>query len=395
MVPMRPARALLVATVVALCGGRVFTNPQSQAEPRAVDLLDRYDRGEFDAVVETFLKLRDVGNLREDLERNGPMWASAGGSGDEPRRRLVAATMALELANARLDDQWKELRSLVEWGCQLLRRGPPSEGERNWQLASLAVSEGALDTPMLFKVSGTTKSYGHLAHTRTRFPDEPRFVFAERFVVGGSPGLPNDPRLNGGLEPDADSTTPDGPPRSVQMLVIGPNGPDDFASQEAARRLRAEAKTRRETAVKRLREIFDDPDIGAEAALRAGHLLLVGLELDRALEALHVALRTSTSPYVTYLAHFFRGRVLERMNRLEEAERAYAAAADAVPHAQSAALARSALLIRAGRTAEAHALASASFGARPRPPDPWRLFPHGDYYRWPALSGELRKGLAR
>jgi hypothetical protein len=94
--------------------------------PSALDLLDRYDRGDRDVVVHVFESVRDVDELRKDLEVKGPTWTTAGSADREPQRRLVAATMALEFGNARLEDEWVTLRSLVEWGCALLRRGPPS-----------------------------------------------------------------------------------------------------------------------------------------------------------------------------------------------------------------------------------------------------------------------------
>ena len=67
----------------------------------------------------------------------------------------------------------------------------------------------------------------------------------------------------------------------------------------------------------------------------------------------------------------------------------------AVPNAQSAALADAALLMRQGRTDAANALVAAAFNARPRPPDPWRLFPMGDYHRWLAEIAELRAEIDR
>jgi tetratricopeptide (TPR) repeat protein len=362
--------------------------------PTALALLDQYERGEYDAVVRAFLAARDVGALRSQLETKGAAWATAVGVGTpvEGRRRLVAATMALELANARLEDEWRELRPLVEWGCQLLRPNTPGAAERLWQLAAVAVSEGALDTGVLFKLGGPTKSYGHLAHAKARFPNEPRFALAERTAILNP--VNGEPDLQMGMEPNADST-PAGDLGPASVAFGGGSAQGALESEEARRRLKARQQLYRDTAVKRLREKFDDPAIGAEAALRAGYVLLVGLQSDPALEVFHIAARQSASPYATYLAHFLRGRVLERMHRPEEAERAYAAAADAMPHAQSAALARSALLMRAGRTADAHELTLASFSAKPRPPDPWRLFPYGDYYRWPELIAQLRKALAR
>lgn len=340
---------------------------QGQPVPlSALDLLERYNRGEHDAVVQVFLAAPGVDAIRKELEAKGPAWTIADGPAAEGRRRLVAATMALEFANARLDDEWRTLRSLVEWGCELLRRGPPTEGERRWQIASIAVAGGALDDGLLFKPARWgQRTYGHLAHAESRFPAEPRIVFAARFAVPATARIGSQ-TFFAGLEPALDDPTPDLPRR-----------------------------TARESTIRRLNAMTGDPVVGAEAALRAGHLLLIDLRLDEALKAFETAARLTRTPYVTYLAHFLSGRTLERQSRLEEAERAYGRALDAVPLAQSAVLSRSALLVRAGRVAEAHSLTAASFAGRPRPPDPWRLFPSGDYYRWPELIAALRAELRR
>ena len=390
-------RRVVVVAALALTGA-ASSIAAPQDRHRVVELLDRYDRGEFDAVVQSLVTAREVEGLRKDLEKSGLKWTMAAGPAAEPRRRLVAATLALEFANARLEDEWQKLRSLVEWGCELLRRGPPSDSERTWQLASLAVAQGALDSHILFKLSGPGKSYNHLAHARERFPDEPRLAFAERFAVTRMVAGRGELSLEAGQEPDADRMTPPALGGAGRVIVM-PSSPgsavDSMSSEIRARQNQADARMARETSLRRLRALFDDPVMGPEAALRAGHVWLIGLELEPALEAFQVARRGSSNAYVTYLAHFLRGRVLERLERPEEAERAYAAAADTIPFAQSAALARASLLMRAGRTAEAHALTRASFDAKPRPPDPWRLFPYGDYYRWPALIAELRRAMGQ
>jgi Tfp pilus assembly protein PilF len=105
-----------------------------------------------------------------------------------------------------------------------------------------------------------------------------------------------------------------------------------------------------------LTPLFNDAEIGAEAALRAGHLQLIELRFDQALAAFDVAAKRSQSDYATYLAYFLKGRTLERQNKPQEAEQAYERAVAAVPNAQSAALADAALLMRQGRTEEANAL---------------------------------------
>jgi hypothetical protein len=82
------------------------------------------------------------------------------------------------------------------------------------------------------------------------------------------------------------------------------------------------------------------------------------------------------------------------MNQLDRAEQAYGKALAAVPHAQSAVLVRAALLVRAGKAAEALSLAMASFAAS-RPPDPWRLLPYGDYRDFHRHIANLRAEISR
>jgi tetratricopeptide (TPR) repeat protein len=350
------------AGLVAACLAAMSQAPASP--PRAVALLDRYDRGDRDAVIEIFKGAPDVESIRNDLEKNGDPWTAAAGPAREPHRRLVAATMALELANARMRDKWLKLRGLVEWGCRLLRRGPPTEGERLWQRASIAVAEGALDSELLFGPASSLRAYSHGSHAQQRFPADPRIAFVSRFAVP-SPARFGSVTLRPGHETGLDE-----PARSFDDPGL-------------------------DTAVRKLTLLFNDPEVGAEAALRAGHLQLMMFRLESALAAFDLALQRSQSDYVTCLAQFFRGRTLERQNKPEEAEQAYARALAAVPNAQSPALADAALLMRQGRTDEANAIVAASFNARPRPPDPWRLFPRGDYYRWPIEIAALRTELDR
>jgi hypothetical protein len=53
-------------------------------------------------------------------------------------------------------------------------------------------------------------------------------------------------------------------------------------------------------------------------------------------------------------------------------------------------MALAAMLFLDEKPSEAYELLNGSFAARPRPPDPWRLFGYGDYRFLSALTGELR-----
>src|SRR5215831_13641557 len=96
-----------IASLVIACAAAIS---QAPASPAAIGLLDQYDRGDRDAVVEVFKSARDIEAIRRDLERAGAGWTTAEGPSLEAHRRLVAATMALELANARMRDKWLALR---------------------------------------------------------------------------------------------------------------------------------------------------------------------------------------------------------------------------------------------------------------------------------------------
>jgi tetratricopeptide (TPR) repeat protein len=328
--------------------------------PAALELLDRYSRGDHAGVMLALATVHDVEALTRAIQSNGLRWTAGIGPDQEPRRRLVAAALALEFAHSRLETDWRSVRSLVEWGCDLLRKGPPTEGERHWHLAALAVAGGALDDGLLFKPGKWfDRTFDHLAHAEARFPGEPRILLARRFAVRASAGVGSLTLFT--LEPRLDR--PEFEPRDRQVEIRG------------------------------LRSLADDPEVGAEAVLRIGYLALVGLRFEEALTSFDSAAQLSSDPYVVYLARFLSGRTLERMGRLGEAERAYGHAVQAVPRAQAAVLAYSALLIRAGRTTDAHRLAAAAFEDGPAPPDPWRLFPMGDYYRWPRAIEQLRGAL--
>ena len=108
-------------------------------------LLDRYSGGDIEGVVAAFGAINDVEHVREELEAAAGDWIDAAFTEDVTRRRLVVATFALELVRARMQDEWERLRPLVEWSCELLRGGPPTEAERLWHRASIALAMGAGD----------------------------------------------------------------------------------------------------------------------------------------------------------------------------------------------------------------------------------------------------------
>lgn len=329
------------------------------AHTSVTTLLDRYSEGHFAEVIRTIEADRDYDDLLKKLQKDAHGWIDAGGPGDRSRRRLAAATLALEAARAGTFDDWKLVRNfmrlefiywkappkLIEWGCRLLgEAGPPTESERLWHLASLAVAARAGDFEFLigspWEARGNPRDeLLHLEHSADRFPHERRFALAQ--------GIAIEWRL--------------------------------FPSPRSGA---AEA-----------RQVFDtlspEPGVGPEARVRLGHMLLRAGNLSQALVTLSSAAVHSSDPYATYLAHYFRARVFERQRLPSEAEAAYREALAVVPGAQSSSFGLAALLAARGKRAEAAALVDAALTADPRPVDPWRAYGEADARFWPELIARL------
>jgi hypothetical protein len=340
-------------------------------ELRATNLLDRYFRGDFAAVVGDLEKHSTFGWLLDQLKRDGPSWIEAGGPAARDRRALAAATIALEGARLGQWTAWKHREDhpkldpsirwfdefgkpykpeiliwappalLIEWACDLFQRAdsPPDDLERLWQLAALAVAQRSEDSEFLFseglnkKVYNPKEEVNHLVHVTARFPGEPRF----RLAVGAS--------LEWHL-----------PARAIEELEI----------------------------------LQDDPDVGGEARMRMGAVHLRQRQDDRAIEIFNeVELRTR-DPWVLYLARYFKGQALERRRRGTESEAAYRSALSAAPGAQSASVALATLLTRGDRRTEAGEVIRVMFDRRPPAADPWRSYVHADDRFWPILIARLR-----
>jgi tetratricopeptide (TPR) repeat protein len=379
-VPMRPM------ILVLLVGSLVAANPAAQPTT-VLTMLDRYAAGRFADVVEELRARSTFDDVLEGLRRDGERWIEAGGAAERERRTLIAATVALEAARAgawtdwkfiqqqpRVDDltvlnvlYWRAPPLLIEWGCQLLRRqASPTPIERWWQLAALSVAQRSEDPQFLIgdtkiglgrdagEIGNTQDEIKHLDHVVKRFPGETRFLLAQ------------------GIARDRDF-------------------PED--------------------AVQVYRALQDDPDVGGEALMRLGamqmprrsgpRLVMRGDAVgqrpspDEALKNLSRAETLTRDPYVVFLARYFTGRVFEQQRKLDDAEDAYRGAVAAVPNAQSATIALTALLFRDGRRAEAQRLVEAMLAADPRPMDPWRSYVHADDRFWPQLIGRLRQEILR
>ena len=355
--PRRLVAALPLALLLAcLAGG----SPRAQ-DVSAVPWLERYAAGRFDEVVADLGRVTEFDKLLESLKRDTAAWTAAGPA-DRARRRLAAATFAREAARAGEWHEWKWIQSqpglpgkvlwwkppplLIEWGCALLReRESPLAIERWWQLAALAVAQRSEDFEFLIgdpfaslNIYNTQDELLHLSHAQERFPAEQRFNLAMAIAV--------------------ESRWPSEALHAFDALK-------------------------------------NDPDVGAEATMRAGHVILRRGANGDAVKILERADAATRDAYVVYLARYFKGLALQRQNKLPEAERAFRGATATIPHAQAATVALATLLFKLDRRSEAQRLAADMIAADPPPVDPWRAYVHADDRFWPQLIGRLRAEIRR
>jgi tetratricopeptide (TPR) repeat protein len=129
----------------------------------------------------------------------------------------------------------------------------------------------------------------------------------------------------------------------------------------------------------------------AEALLRRGALVAAAGNPQESLMLFDESLSLADDEWVTYLAHLLRGRALESLQRVEQAESAFRMALVVGPRAHSANLALAANLFARGIRADA--AAGLVLDPAAQAPDPWAQFENGDYRFWPARRADLRKAM--
>ena len=391
-VTLRTSRVAALIVSIAVC--LASRQPAAQRE-RATDLLARYLHGDFDAVALSLASLKDFDGLLKQLQSDAPAWIAAGGPENRVKRRLTAATFALEAARVDEWSEWKERRLpidptdrsyaqtygtlpnfhlqrvlvwyppplLIEWGRQLfLDDKTPSPIERVWHRAAIAVAERAEDPEFLLGIHLRSDSDAgeitYLDKAVARFPDEPRFRLVAPIAI--------------------DWTTW---PATRESSKPDPHRASIFFS--------ATAEEHAFTA------LLNDPDVGPEAHVRLGVLHVRRGNQDAALKDFEAAEAWTRDPYLVYLGRYFAGQAYEQKKRPDDAIRSYRRALLTIPRAQSASFALAAVLARANQRVEAARLVSDAVGPNPEPIDPWRAFADADDRFWPLLVGRLREELLK
>jgi hypothetical protein len=406
----RGLHTCLLVVIASVAGvGAAQDGPTGRALrlPAVTDLLGRYAGGDARAA-DSLAGHPDPTSAVRAFQDQAPRWIAADRRA-APSRRLAAATFALDMARhwAGRGD-WPHARALVAWGCAEMRRSPvPTEAERTWHLAAVAVIESGDDWTLLVgrrrdrgdvvkpvrdPVENELRQ-GHLSHAQARFPDEPRLALAaavaeeNRTWEAGRFG--RDLNLRGGLIAG-----------ELDRAYLDSLRTADILAEDGSTRLMpgfkflAQHQLRMVDAVRDLRAQYlaltGRPSVAAEAHARLALVAFRLAEPDEALRQATLAFELARDPAVAYLAHLVTGAIRERQGRDADAVDAYRAALDLFPRAQSATSLLVSRLYSLGRLAEAALLADEFFSTDPAA-DPWRTYRLGDSRLLAGYLAELRR----
>lgn len=300
--------------------------------------IDAYDRANY-PLTQALSRRINPADLIAEFQKRGNPWPA------NPRRE---AAFAIELADTALRSRASASRnagrSLLAAHRRLVRHPiEPDAFERFWLWTALAMLEGA-NTPEI------TREFAD--HALTRFPEEPRFWLAKALAIDQARAFD-----------DSDGRAGAAHGAHVRELV---------AAYDAA---------------------IQFPETAAEARVRKAFFLhRIGRHAEslKALDAIADA-ETQRDAAVRYLRHLFRGRVLEALERYEDAIAAYEAARAVDARAQSPRVALMRLAVRAGNRETAARLAEAIQTDPPVAFDPWWTYWLGDYRQYDVIVSRLRE----
>jgi hypothetical protein len=382
------------------------------------DSLDLYDASEYERALGSIRTSADVDAVCNGLVTGGAAWVETGhGLAGISRRRLVAATFALDVAGVSITDstvdgaraQADRRARLIAWGGAVLttaRAGttlgsddraaqvslgttpapnlPVQPFERLWFRSAAALIEnmgwvGLIDLPAkaFVRVSPT---YPLVPLALLRTPNDLNVLLAraaaeERAALSPVPAPT-------GSDPDSRFPGPDSTGSSLHGVTDL-----DRVSQ---------LRTLLQHATLHFKALTTSAAVGAEANLRLGYIELAGGRPSVARDLFRNADALPGDPYTRYLSRLFTGMAWERDGRAPAAEAAYRAALDVVPRARSASTLLASLLFLDDRRQESTAVLESGLAARPPETDPWRTFVKGvagDGRRWPDMLAELRAQL--
>jgi tetratricopeptide (TPR) repeat protein len=361
MATSRPSLALIAAIGLVCFTAAAPSGAQSAARDAGATLrflFDAYDEGRYAAVDDT-LRSGPTTPLARLFKSEANRWIAAGSSEQRDRRRLVAASVGLEVLATGLSFEWRNTYTLVEDACELVRQLPRgTRAESAWHHLSVALLQGGTAGSFV----GQTMQDHIRIHGRDRVSPSPHLELAWALEVDRS--TPLQPRSFG----------------SMRQPIL-----DEPPSRDAVRRAAG--------AIAQYTELLNDPVVGAEARLLIGNLYTRLHQHEQAHTHLS-AVRASSDPYLKHLASFLAGQIHRRSGDHASAAVSFQQALRDWPGAMSASLLLADTLSQVGRWDEAHAVATAA-AAQDARLDPWRVMAHGGFRRWPHWQSTLREAVRR
>jgi len=331
-----------------------------------VSSLERYAQGNYDDAVKQVIGAKSVRPIVKDFRKNAGAWIDGAPAPERAQRIAVVGAMSLELMAATFNqhvDDYSESRVLIEWACERFRQLPPSEVERWFHLAAIALAQGAGDKKF---IDGNGRRFNfldkHAEHPTERFPREVRF----RLAIATA-------------NPEA---------QQIATWLLPPGYMVDPAVTMIEHQFERQLL---DSSLQMLMELFDDPVVSTEARLRSGVLrflrgdtTVAGTDLEHAEQA--------KDPVIRHVAHLMLGTIADQAGDASEALRHYRLAYETVP-AATASVALASRLFRSGAAEEAAAVLRA-FDAAVPPADPWELYGQRDFRSFTVFRHEMRKALA-
>lgn len=383
-------RALAVAALAAaVSGGSGAASGRDR-----LHRLDLYSEGRYDEAVRDVTLIAHMEAIYDDLLTAGGPWVLAVDSDEQQRRRLVAASFALEIAAVqppRDDPNWRMFElslvreRLAAWGAvALVQRVPAAPTihrppmtvpkqpkERLWYHAAAALLQNGATYRALVKPADDENALRPAVVfpllddvALRRFPDDPTLILARA----------------GALLSSSDAS----------VSLMGARRPSDrtgvafFTDNGRARQ--AESIYRR---------LLNDPVVGADANLRLGFIRLLRGDESEARRLLAEVDRRSTDFDAKYCARVLTAWAWQVEKRHAEALVSYRAALELAPNAHTAAVPVAFALQTEGRLEEAEALLHAALIATPRPRDPLLTLDRWDGRTFPDRLRVLKEALVR
>jgi len=124
----------------------VIYKAQPEDKTAVIQFLDALERGD-----EVKLKFESRNAFKDAWDKTAGAWLRAPEADRDRRRRILALAILQAGYDALNGMTWGDVRWLIEWQCDQIRRGPTTEFEHVWLSASIVLIQGkaaALDVEL-------------------------------------------------------------------------------------------------------------------------------------------------------------------------------------------------------------------------------------------------------